>query len=278
MAMGTPAKTVAALRCPYNSSMSMTSPRFFCPLPLVSGACVDLPESAARHAARALRLGPGDAVVLFDGGGGEYACRIVEVTRRGVTVEVGEHSARECESPLQLTLVQALQSGDKMDFTVQKAVELGVAGIVPVLSRRSVLRLSGERAERRVEHWRGIVGAACEQSGRNRLPEVAAIVPLERWLAQPPAPGVCRLMLDPRAALSLSDLPRPPDGRVELLIGAEGGLAPEEMDLALLAGFVAVRLGPRVLRTETAGMAALAALQSLWGDFRGSPGGEARHV
>ena len=124
----------------------MTSPRFFCPLPLVSGACVDLPESAARHAARALRLSPGDAVVLFDGGGGEYACRIVEVTRRGVTVEVGEHSARECESPLQLTLVQALQSGDKMDFTVQKAVELGVAGIVPVLSRRSVLRLSGERA------------------------------------------------------------------------------------------------------------------------------------
>ena len=113
----------------------MTSPRFFCPLPLVSGACVDLPESAARHAARALRLGPGDAVVLFDGGGGEYACRIVEVTRRGVTVEVGEHSARECESPLQLTLVQALQSGDKMDFTIQKAVELGVRAIVPVESR-----------------------------------------------------------------------------------------------------------------------------------------------
>ena len=245
----------------------MTSPRFFCPLPLVSGACVDLPESAARHAARALRLGPGDAVVLFDGGGGAYACRIAEVTRRGVTVEVGEHSARECESPLQLTLVQALQSGDKMDFTVQKAVELGVAGIVPVLSRRSVLRLSGERAERRVEHWRGIVGAACEQSGRNRLPEVAAIVPLERWLAQPPAPGVCRLMLDPRAALSLRDLPRPPDGRVELLIGAEGGLAPEEMEWAAQAGFGGVRLGPRVLRTETAGLAVLAALQSLWGDF-----------
>ena len=142
-----------------------------------------------------------------------------------------------------------------------------IAGIVPVLSRRSVLRLSGERAERRVEHWRGIVGAACEQSGRNRLPEVAAIVPLERWLAQPPAPGVCRLMLDPRAALSLSDLPRPPDGRVELLIGAEGGLAPEEMEWAAQAGFGGVRLGPRVLRTETAGLAVLAALQSLWGDF-----------
>lgn len=245
----------------------MTAPRFFCPPPLVSGACIDLPESAARHAARALRLGPGDVVVLFDGGGGEYVCRISEVTRRGVTVEVGGQVARECESPLQLTLVQALQSGDKMDFTVQKAVELGAAGIVPVLSRRSVLRLSGERAERRVEHWRGIVASACEQCGRNRLPEVGAIVPLERWLAQPASSGICRLMLDPRAESSLRDWPQPADGQVELLIGAEGGLAPEELEQAVRAGFRGVRLGPRVLRTETAGLAVLAALQSQWGDF-----------
>ena len=253
----------------------MTSPRFFCPLPLVSGACVDLPESAARHAARALRLGPGDAVVLFDGGGGEYACRIVEVTRRGVTVEVGEHSARECESPLQLTLVQALQAGEKMDLTVQKAVELGVSRIVPVASRRSVLRLEGERAVRRLAHWRGVVASACEQCGRNRLPEVTAIEKLERWLERPMADTAMRLMLAPEAGQSLADLTAPTDGRrIELLIGAEGGLAPEEMEQAAAAGFVPIRLGPRILRTETAGLAALAAIQCLWGDFEGRDKGE----
>ena len=244
----------------------MTSPRFFCPLPLVSGACVDLPESAARHAARALRLGPGDAVVLFDGGGGEYACRIVEVTRRGVTVEVGEHSARECESPLQLTLVQALQSGDKMDFTVQKAVELGVSHVVPVESRRSVLRLAGERAAKRVAHWQGVVASACEQCGRNQVPLVAPVEKLENWLSRPSG-GVLRLMLSPDAEGTLVDLPPAKD--VQLLIGAEGGLDPQEELAARQAGFVPVRMGPRVLRTETAGLTALAVLQALWGDFRG---------
>ena len=246
----------------------MTISRFYCPSPLSAGLCLDLPENAARHACRVLRLRPGDDLVLFDGRGGEYACCIESVDRDRVAVAVGEWRDAEREPPLQLTLVQALQSGEKMDLTVQKAVELGISRIVPVSSRRGVVRLDGERAVRRVAHWRGVVVAACEQCGRNRLPEVDALDGLERWLARPVQPGTRRLMLAPGAGASLRDIAPPPAGsRVELLIGAEGGLAPEEMRLAETAGFVGVRLGPRVLRTETAGLAALAAIQCLWGDF-----------
>lgn len=246
----------------------MNFPRFFCPLPLSVGSQVILPEKAARHACRVLRLHVDDDLVLFDGAGGEYACRISAVERERVAVDVLEWHELECEAPLAITLVQALQSGEKMDTTVQKAVELGVARIVPVSSRRSVVRLEGERAERRVEHWRSVVASACEQCGRNTLPEVTSLEALEKWLVRPATKGVLRLMLDPRAVQSLSRmLPPARGGLVELLIGAEGGLAPEEIQLAGLAGFVPIRLGPRVLRTETAGLAALAAIQCLWGDF-----------
>jgi 16S rRNA (uracil1498-N3)-methyltransferase len=153
-----------------------------------------------------------------------------------------------------------------MDFTIQKAVELGVRDIVPVESRRSVLRLAGERAAKRVAHWQGVVASACEQCGRNQVPLVAPLEKLESWLARP-ASGILRLMLAPDAGQTLVDVA--PAGEVQLLIGAEGGLDPQEMIAAQHAGFRAVRLGPRVLRTETAGLAALAALQALWGDFRG---------
>ncbi|MDR2614625.1 MAG: 16S rRNA (uracil(1498)-N(3))-methyltransferase, partial [Candidatus Accumulibacter sp.] len=182
----------------------------------------------------------------------------------------------ERESPVDLTLVQGLQAGEKMDLTVQKAVELGVGRIVPVSTRRGVVRLEGERAKRRAAHWRAVAVAACEQCGRNRLAEVADPEDLPAWLNRPPAgTKPLRLRLDPGASLTLDTLPRPETtGAIELLIGAEGGLAAEEAELARLAGFIAVRLGPRVLRTETAGLAALAAIQCLWGDFRG----EARHV
>jgi 16S rRNA (uracil1498-N3)-methyltransferase len=174
----------------------------------------------------------------------------------------------ERESPLGLTLVQALQSGEKMDLTVQKAVELGAGRIAPVLARRSVVRLRGERAEKRVMHWRAVAASACEQCGRNRVPEVAALCDLEPWLERPPErAGSLRLMLEAEAGVALDALQGPGAGAVELLVGAEGGLAPEERELARKAGFVAVRLGPRVLRTETAGLAALAAIQCLWGDF-----------
>ena len=246
----------------------MTAPRFYSPVRLSADSSIDLSENAARHACRVLRLRAGDELTLFDGLGGEYAARISEVARERVSVEVLQWRDLECEAPIRLTLVQALQAGEKMDMTMQKAVELGVARIVPVASRRSVVRLDGERALRRLEHWRGVVASACEQCGRNRVPEVAALGGLDRWLGQPAASGVLRLMLVPGAAQTLNDLAIPaPGGEVELLIGAEGGLAPEEVALAAAAGYQGVRLGPRILRTETAGLAALAAIQCLWGDF-----------
>lgn len=249
--------------------MTMNGPRFYCPVPLALGATVELPENAARHAGKVLRMVEGDSLVLFDGCGGDYAARIASVERKRVLVEVLQWRAFECESPLQITLVQALQSGDKMDLTIQKAVELGVSRIVPVASQRSVLRLDGERAERRLEHWRGVVVAACEQCGRNRLPEVVLPVSLKNWLGTSEAQGAVRLMLAPGGGQTLNSFALPAaQERIELLIGSEGGLSPEELALAESAGFAAMRLGPRVLRTETAGLAAVAAIQCLWGDFR----------
>jgi 16S rRNA (uracil1498-N3)-methyltransferase len=247
----------------------VTCPRFHCPVPLAPGSVVDLPQRVAHHAIRVLRLRCGDALTLFNGVGGEYSARITDIERERVSVAVLDWLATEREAPLAITLVQALQAGEKMDLTVQKAVELGVDRIVPVISRRSVLRLDGERARRRLEHWRGVVVAACEQCGRNRLPEVTLPEGLERWLARAPARATLRLMLAPAAGRSLANLPVPPTGAaLELLIGAEGGLAPEETRLAALSGFLSVQLGPRVLRTETAGLAALAAIQFLWGDLK----------
>lgn len=242
----------------------MNLPRFYCREALSSGAHVELPEPVARHAVRVLRLPPGAPLVLFDGRGGEYPAHIQRIERDRVVVELGAWCDSECESPLAVTLVQAIQAGDKMDFTIQKSVELGVRDIVPVESRRSVLRLAGERAARRVAHWQGVVASACEQCGRNQVPIVAPLEKLEHWLARP-AVGVMRLMLAPDADDTLADIEL--SGPVQLLIGAEGGLDPQEVIAARQAGFRGVRMGPRILRTETAGIAALAALQALWGDF-----------
>jgi len=243
----------------------MNLPRFYCREALSPGAHVELPEPVARHAVRVLRLPPGAPMVLFDGRGGEYPAHIERIERDRVMAVLGAWVETERESALAITLVQALQAGDKMDFTIQKAVELGVRDIVPVESRRSVLRLAGERAGKRVAHWQGVVASACEQCGRNQVPLVAPLEKLENWLARP-ADGVLRLMLAPDAEQTLATIAPAKD--VQLLIGAEGGLDPQEVIAAQQAGFQAVRLGPRVLRTETAGLAALAALQALWGDFR----------
>ena len=244
----------------------MNLPRFYCREALSPGAHIDLPEPVARHAVRVLRLPPGAPMVLFDGRGGEYEAQIERIEKSRVVVELGAWRDVERESKLVVTLVQAVQAGEKMDFTIQKAVELGVADVVPVDSRRSVIRLAGERAAKRVAHWQGVAASACEQCGRNQVPLVAPLEKLEHWLARPARPGL-RLMLAPDAEHSLADLR--PARDVQLLIGAEGGLDPQEVIAAKQAGFQAVRLGPRVLRTETAGLAALAALQALWGDFRG---------
>ena len=243
----------------------MNSPRFYCREALSPGAHVELPEPVARHAVRVLRLPPGAPMVLFDGRGGEYPAHIERIERDRVHAELGAWRDVERESLLNITLVQALQSGDKMDFTIQKAVELGMRDIVPVESRRSVLRLAGERAGKRVAHWQGVVASACEQCGRNQVPLVAPLEKLENWLARP-SNGCLRLMLAPDADQTLASIP--PAEAIQLLIGAEGGLDPQEVIAATQAGFRAVRMGPRILRTETAGLAALAALQALWGDFR----------
>lgn len=242
----------------------MNLPRFYCREALAPGARIELPAPVARHAVRVLRLPPGAPMILFDGRGGEYLAHIERIERDRVLAELADWRDIERESPLAVTLVQALQAGEKMDFTIQKAVELGVRDIVPVESRRSVMRLSGDRAGKRVAHWQGVAASACEQCGRNQVPLVAPLEKLENWLARP-ADGALRLMLAPDAEWTLADLP--PAGRIQLLIGGEGGLDPQEVIAASQAGFQAVRLGPRVLRTETAGLAGLAALQLLWGDF-----------
>lgn len=244
----------------------MNQPRFYCREPLSPGAHIDLPEPVARHAVRVLRLPPGAAIVLFDGRGGEYEARIERIERDRAVAALGAWRDVERESGLAVTLIQAVQAGEKMDYTVQKAVELGVSHIVPVDSRRSVTRLTGERAARRVAHWQGVAAAACEQCGRNQVPQLAPLERLENWLARP-ANGALRLILAPDAEQALVDLP--PVSNVQMLIGAEGGLDPQEIVAAQQVGFRAVRMGPRILRTETAGLAALAAMQALWGDFRG---------
>lgn len=243
----------------------MNNPRFYCPVPLAPGARFSLPPEVARHAVRVLRLSPGAEIVLFDGRGGEYPATIEGIHKDQVSVALGAWQTVERESPLQIRLVQALQAADKMDYTLQKAVELGVASVQPVGSRRSVTRLEGERAAKRVAHWQGVVASACEQCGRNRVPAVAPVLPLVNWLGQP-ADGRLRLILAPGAETPLSALP--PATEVDLLVGAEGGLDPEEIALARQVGFQAVSLGPRILRTETAGLAAIAIMQALWGDLQ----------
>jgi 16S rRNA (uracil1498-N3)-methyltransferase len=238
--------------------------RIRCEQRLGPGAQFALPPEAAQHVGRALRLKAGDAIVVFDGRGGEYDATIQRIDKERVEVKVGAWRDVEVESPLAVGLVQGLPEADKMDWIIQKAVELGVAWVQPIVCDRSVVRLSGERAARREAHWRRVAVAACEQSGRNRVPEVRPTIGFQSWIAVPsPAP---RWMLAPRATpiASMSA----PKGPLELLVGPEGGLSERERDLALSQGCEAVGLGPRVLRAETAPVAALAAVHALWGDFR----------
>lgn len=242
----------------------MSAPRFFVPSPIVESELA-LPPAAAHHALRVLRLRPGDPVVLFDGRGGEWRGRILSAGSGGVIAAGLERDSAERASPLTVTLAQALPGGDKMDWVVQKAVELGAAAIQPVESARCVVRLDAARADKRRRHWQEVAVAACEQSGLNRVPEVRPLASLSGWLSRPD-PAALRLRLAPDAERSLREL-EAPAGPVVLLIGPEGGFTDGEAQAAETAGFIPVRLGPRVLRTETAGLAALAALQALWGDF-----------
>ena len=240
--------------------------RVYCERPLASGTDVALPESAAYHVARVLRLRPGAPLVAFDGTGYDFRCEITAVEGDTVRVAVGERTPGLRDSPLGITLVQAVSRSERMDWTLQKATELGVRAIVPVLSARSVVRLDERQSERKLRHWKAIVAGACEQSGRSTLPEVRSPVELGRFLAESPREGQ-RLVLSPAGPASLAGLATTAS-RVELLIGPEGGLDDHELDAATRAGFSPVRLGPRVLRTETAGIVALTVLQALWGDLQ----------
>ena len=237
-------------------------PRFFCPLTLSIGASVPLPEDVSRHI-HVLRLREGDAVTLFDGSGGEYAAKLTALDKKRSVALVGAFSPREAELPYPITLAQVLPEGQKMDEIIEKAVELGVAAIQPLSAQRAVVKLTGERLERRAAHWQAVVVAASEQCGRNRLAEIAPLADFARWVAQPtPAP---RILFSPRAEQALPDwarqhAPHP----VTLVIGPEGGFSPDEEALAVRHEAILLSLGERVLRTETAGMAAVAALTAIW--------------
>ena len=240
-------------------------PRFFCPFPLHPGATVELAAEAAHHALKVLRVGAGDTAILFDGRGGQWRATLTPAGK-ALRATLDQFDDADCEPPLVVTLVQALPAADKMDWVVQKAVELGVCRIQPITAKRSLVRLSGERATRRVEHWRNIAIAACEQSGRNRVPAVAQILDLPHYLGLAAQDNALRFVCAPGAVSSLRDLTKP-SGPITVLIGPEGGFEEGELLATRAAGFHAMGLGPRVLRTETAGLGALAAMMALWGDW-----------
>lgn len=245
----------------------MRIPRIYHPYPLVSATVVPLADEAATHVARVLRLRLGAEVILFNGQGGEFSATLESIERRSVTVRVGDFSACEVESPLYITLAQGISRGERMDYVVQKAVELGVASIAPLVTDFCSVKLTQERLGKRQQHWQAVAVSACEQSGRNRVPTCLAPVSLPAWLDElPVAANELRLVLDRDATLSIRSIMTPPRN-VVLLIGPEGGLSETEIQLSVKAGFSTLRLGPRIMRTETAAAAAIASLQMLWGDF-----------
>ena len=237
-------------------------PRFYVDAPLRAGGVCALSEDAAHHAIHVLRLREGEDVTLFNGRGGEFAARVASIQRLRLSIDLLQHRAVERESPLRLTLVQGMSAGEKMDSTVRKAVELGVADVQPVLAARSVARPKGDRAENRRAHWQKVVIAACEQCGRNRIPEVHPLMAVSEYQAT--GPGM-RILLSPLAEMPFSKLPLKGSEFV-LAAGPEAGFTAEEEARLVDAGFVPASLGPRVLRTETAAVAALAALAALRGD------------
>ncbi len=239
------------------------TPRIYSAQPLACDTDIVLDAIAARHLREALRLAVGDTLVLFDGRGGEYAATLTRVSRHEVAVRVGDLREISRESPLELTLAQGISRGERMDYTLQKAVELGVARLVPLSTERSAVRLDEARAAKRTEHWAGIVRHACEQSGRTRLPALAPPTRVEAYATAEAAD--MKLLLDPAATTPLAALPSAPS--IALAIGPEGGFAANERAVLAAAGFRAVRLGPRILRTETAALVALSILQAKFGDL-----------
>lgn len=239
-------------------------PRFYVPAELNPAQVLELPDTVVRHL-HVLRVKAGEMITLFNGNGHSYPSRLTLLEKRRAHAEILNRETPDNESPLKITLIQAVSSGERMDFTLQKSVELGVTEIRPVISERSIVRLSGERADKRVARWQEIVIAACEQSGRNIIPPVLPLVSYREALAQLP-PADVRLLMSLNRALNLADSATAPQS-LTFMVGPEGGWSEAEEEAAFTAGFQSVTLGPRVLRTETASLAAIAAMQTLWGDF-----------
>ena len=237
-------------------------PRFHCPVPLTPGEEIALPPGAARHV-QVLRMPPGDAITLFhgsiDGPGGEFEATVTRMGRSEVLARIGTHHAVEREAARAVHLLAGITANERMDWLVEKATELGVASITPLLAERSVLKLKGERADKKLAHWQAVAVAACEQCGRNRVPTLHPAQTLADWLQAPPQDGQ-RLLLSLRPGTQPLHAAAPGHTGLVFLSGPEGGLSSTEEDLALAHGFAPVTLGPRVLRAETAPLAALAAL------------------
>lgn len=244
----------------------MSISRIYQPATLQPQSIIRLDDKASHHLARVLRAKKGDALILFNGQGGEYSAVITLIDKKGVEVEIQSFTAREVESPLTIHLAQGIARGEKMDFIVQKAVELGVSVISPLVTERCNVRLVQEREEKRLQHWRSVIVSACEQSGRNYLPTLTAPLSLKDWLIT--AKADFRFVLSPHVSQSLPAVSIPSDATVILLIGPEGGLSEAEVELAISHGFLPLQIGPRILRTETATIAAISILQSCYGDLR----------
>ena len=244
----------------------MRIPRIYQPAPLSTGQIIELDAQAAAHLTRVLRLKTGDDLVVFNGEGGEYRATVESVERRSASIKIGKFVDRNVESPLELILVQGVSRGERMDYTVQKAVELGVSRIVPVLTERTVVNIKGDRQQRRRDHWQSVANSACEQCSRTIVPEVSPVVSLQDWLSI--SKEGTRLVLHHRAdAGQMGSLN--PQGPISLLVGPEGGLSSSEIEAAVSIGYLPLSLGPRVLRTETAAVTALSVLQWVWGDLNG---------
>ena len=243
----------------------MRIPRFFTTQALASGDTIALEAGPSQHIARALRMPVGAALVLFNGKGGQYPAVLVEVDKKRVMATLGDLLLEELESPLQVHLGIAVSRGERMDWVIQKATELGVSTVTPLFTERTEVKLRGERAAKKNRHWQKIAVSACEQCGRNRLPNIAGLSELSDWLNNTAADH--KLVLHHRAGPADSSARSP--SSIALLIGPEGGLSEAEVDAAQRAGYQSLRLGPRVLRTETAPLAALAILQAKWGDMSG---------
>lgn len=241
------------------------STRIFQAIPLSVGSVIQLDESASHHLARVLRASVNDAVIVFNGQGGEYAGVITRIDKKSVTIAIEKHATREAESPIDIWLAQGISRGEKMDYTIQKAVELGVKKIIPLFTERCNVKLDNERSEKRLLHWQSIIVSACEQSGRNHIPDILQPQSLDAWLETVKA-DYC-FVLSPHTGQKLKTLSVPEQASVVLLIGPEGGLSEREIERARLRNFLALNLGPRILRTETAAVAAITSLQCCFGDM-----------